>query len=157
MRKSPEMAETIRTLQLSVDQAAVNQRATGQPMNASKNTSRKLKRCSGSWRRPRWSASARFDNCRQKMKLLRMHLKLAVDSLKNPIPAVTLEQRKPSIVPVPEENQPPSHDSDDCEGSPASMPSLTWMSGRMMIPSLTMPTSKRLTECKTTCMTFSVI
>lgn len=52
---------------------------------------------------------------------LRMHLKLALDSLKNPIPPVTLPQRQPSLASLAEEAASPSPERENRtrEGSPA--------------------------------------
>jgi hypothetical protein len=114
-----EMAETIRTLQLSVSQAAV-QRATEASDERLEEYQQKVEKMQRLMEETKMVSECKIRQLQTENEALRMHLKLAVDSLKNPIPAVTLEQRKPSIVPVPEENQPPSHDSDDCEGSPVS-------------------------------------
>jgi len=49
---------------------------------------------------------------------LRMHLKLALESLKNPIPPVTLEKRQSSIGSFAEESQLPHDEPISREGSP---------------------------------------
>jgi hypothetical protein len=115
-----EMAETIRTLQLSVSQAAVHQRATEASDERLEEYQQKVEKMQRLMEETKMVSECKIRQLQTENEALRMHLKLAVDSLKNPIPAVTLEQRKPSIVSVPEENQRPSHDSDDREGSPVS-------------------------------------
>ncbi|KAJ5312664.1 hypothetical protein PENANT_c007G07901 [Penicillium antarcticum] len=115
-----EMAETIRTLQLSVSQAAVHQRATEASDERLEEYQQKVEKMQRLMEETKMVSECKIRQLQTENEALRMHLKLAVDSLKNPIPAVTLPQRKPSIVSVPEENQQPSHDSDYREGSPPS-------------------------------------
>ncbi|KAJ5199876.1 hypothetical protein N7472_005080 [Penicillium cf. griseofulvum] len=113
-----EMTETIRTLQLSVSQAAVNQRASEAADEKLEEYQQKVEKMQRLMEENKMVSECKIRQLQTENDALRMHLKLAVESLRNPIPAITLEQRKPSIMSLEDEDQPPIHDPEDREGSP---------------------------------------
>ncbi|KAJ6139735.1 hypothetical protein N7471_006221 [Penicillium samsonianum] len=113
-----EMTETIRTLQLSVSQAAVNQRASEASDERLEEYQQKVEKMQRLMEENQMVSECKIRQLQTENDALRMHLKLAVESLKNPIPPITIEQRKPSITSLEDENQPLSHDPEDREGSP---------------------------------------
>ncbi|KAJ5829021.1 uncharacterized protein N7525_007274 [Penicillium rubens] len=117
-RQIAEMTETIRTLQLSVSQAAVNQRVSEASDERLEEYQQKVEKMQRLMEENKMVSECKIRQLQTENDALRMHLKLAVESLKNPIPPITLEQRKPSIMSLEDENQPPSHDPEDREGSP---------------------------------------
>jgi hypothetical protein len=117
-RQIAEMTETIRTLQLSVSQAAVNQRASEASDEKLEEYQQKVEKMQRLMEENKMVSECKIRQLQAENDALRMHLKLAVESLKNPIPPITLEQRKPSIMSLEDENRPPSHDPEDREGSP---------------------------------------
>ncbi|CAG7957135.1 unnamed protein product, partial [Penicillium nalgiovense] len=117
-RQIAEMTETIRTLQLSVSQAAVNQRASEASDERLEEYQQKVEKMQRLMEENKMVSECKIRQLQTENDALRMHLKLAVESLKNPIPPIMLEQRKPSIMSLEDENQPPSHDPEDREGSP---------------------------------------
>ncbi|KAJ6184668.1 hypothetical protein N7519_005969 [Penicillium mononematosum] len=117
-RQIAEMTETIRTLQLSVSQAAVNQRVSEASDEKLEEYQQKVEKMQRLMEENKMVSECKIRQLQTENDALRMHLKLAVESLKNPIPPITLEQRKPSIMSLEDENQPPSHDPEDHEGSP---------------------------------------
>ncbi|KAJ5492166.1 hypothetical protein N7453_010263 [Penicillium expansum] len=117
-RQIAEMTETIRTLQLSVSQAALNQRASEASDERLEEYQQKVEKMQRLMEENKMVSECKIRQLQTENDALRMHLKLAVESLKNPIPPITFEQRKPSMTSIQDENQPPSYDSEDCEGSP---------------------------------------
>lgn len=117
-RQIAEMTETIRTLQLSVSQAAVHQRATEASDEKLEEYQQKVEKMQRLMEENKMVSECKIRQLQTENDALRIHLKLAVESLKNPIPTITLEQRKPSIICMEDENQPPNHDPEDHEGSP---------------------------------------
>ncbi|KAJ5558360.1 hypothetical protein N7535_008572 [Penicillium sp. DV-2018c] len=117
-RQIAEMTETIRALQLSVSQAAVNQRASEASDERLEEYQQKVEKMQRLMEENKMVSECKIRQLQTENDALRMHLKLALESLKNPIPAITLEQRKSSNMTVDDENTPPSHDPEDREGSP---------------------------------------
>jgi hypothetical protein len=113
-----EMTETIRTLQLSVSQAAASQRANEASDEKLEQYQQKVEKMQRLMEENNMVSECKIRQLQTENEALRMHLKLAVESLKNPIPAVPLESRKPSLVSLSDENQ-PHYDPEDREGSPA--------------------------------------
>ncbi|CAI7620387.1 unnamed protein product [Penicillium bialowiezense] len=112
-----EMTETIRTLQLSVSQAALSQRANEASDERLEQYQQKVEKMQRLMEENNMVSECKIRQLQTENEALRMHLKLAVESLKNPIPAVNLDTRKPSFTSIPDENQPPIQDEEP-EGSP---------------------------------------
>ncbi|KAJ5121447.1 uncharacterized protein N7515_009408 [Penicillium bovifimosum] len=121
-RQIAEMTETIRALQLSVSQAAVNQRASEASDERLEEYQQKVEKMQRLMEENKMVSECKIRQLQTENDALRMHLKLALESLKNPIPAISLDQRKPSNITVGDENQPPRHDPEDREGSPEDSP-----------------------------------
>jgi Kinesin-like protein len=117
-RQIAEMTETIRTLQLSVSQAAVNQRASEASDERLEEYQQKVEKMQRLMEENKMVSECKIRQLQTENDALRMHLKLAVESLKNPIPPITFEQRKPSFTSLQDENQLSNHDPEDREGSP---------------------------------------
>lgn len=117
-----EMAETIRTLQLSVSQATESQRATQMQDEKLDEYQQKVEKMQRLMEETKMVSDCKIRQLQTENEALRMHLKLALESLKNPIPPITLAQRQPSLASLAEENQPPHDEPVSREGSPV-MPS----------------------------------
>ncbi|KAJ5802836.1 uncharacterized protein N7503_005286 [Penicillium pulvis] len=113
-----EMAETIRTLQLSVSQATENQRATQMQDEKLDEYQQKVEKMQRLMEETKMVSDCKIRQLQTENEALRMHLKLALESLKNPIPPITLAQRQPSLASLAEENQPPHDEPVSREGSP---------------------------------------
>ncbi|KAJ5656246.1 hypothetical protein N7507_008196 [Penicillium longicatenatum] len=113
-----EMAETIRTLQLSVSQATENQRATQMQDEKLDEYQQKVEKMQRLMEETKMVSDCKIRQLQTENEALRMHLKLALESLKNPIPPIPLAQRKPSLASLAEENQSPQDEPVSREGSP---------------------------------------
>ncbi|OQD74906.1 hypothetical protein PENDEC_c009G02441 [Penicillium decumbens] len=112
-----EMAETIRSLQLSVSQATVHQRASEAQDERLEEYQQKVEKMQRLMEETKMVSECKIRQLQTENEALRIHLKLALESLKNPIPPITIEKRQPSLASSAEENLPPDHDQDR-EGSP---------------------------------------
>lgn len=117
-----EMAETIRTLQLSVSQAHANQRATELQDERLEEYQQKVEKMQRLMEETKMVSECKIRQLQTENEALRMHLKLALESLKNPIPPVTIEPRQ-SLSSLAEEDQLPDHDQENRESSPVVEPS----------------------------------
>ncbi|CEJ58726.1 Putative Kinesin family protein [Penicillium brasilianum] len=117
-----EMAETIRTLQLSVSQAHANQRATELQDERMEEYQQKVEKMQRLMEETKMVSECKIRQLQTENEALRMHLKLALESLRNPIPPVTLEPRR-SLSSLAEEEQLPDTDQENREGSPVVEPS----------------------------------
>lgn len=113
-----EMAETIRTLQLSVSQATENQRATQMQDEKLDEYQQKVEKMQRLMEETKMVSDCKIRQLQTENEALRMHLKLALESLKNPIPPITLAQRQPSLASLAEEDQSPHDEPVSREGSP---------------------------------------
>ncbi|KAJ5697490.1 hypothetical protein N7488_011174 [Penicillium malachiteum] len=113
-----EMAETIRTLQLSVSQATENQRASQIQDEKLDEYQQKVEKLQRLMEENKMVSECKIRQLQTENEALRMHLKLALDSLKNPIPAVPLEKREPSFSSFSEESIPLHDEPVSREGSP---------------------------------------
>lgn len=113
-----EMTETIRTLQLSVSQATANQRATELQDEKLDEYQQKVEKMQRLMEETKMVGECKIRQLQTENEALRMHLKLALESLKNPIPPVTIAKRQSSLVPFAETDQRPSRDQENREGSP---------------------------------------
>ncbi|KAJ5227148.1 uncharacterized protein N7469_007154 [Penicillium citrinum] len=116
-----EMTETIRALQLSVSQANENQRASQIQDEKLDEYQQKVEKMQRLMEETKMVSECKIRQLQTENEALRMHLKLALDSLKNPIPPVTLPQRQPSLASLAEEAASPSPERENRtrEGSPA--------------------------------------
>lgn len=115
-----EMAETIRTLQLSVSQATANQRATEAQDEKLDEYQQKVATMQRLMEETKMVSEIKIRQLQTENEALRMHLKLAVESLKNPIPPVTIEKRdRKSLASHTEEENVMPEESFSREGSPA--------------------------------------
>ncbi|OJJ51038.1 hypothetical protein ASPZODRAFT_11884 [Penicilliopsis zonata CBS 506.65] len=93
-----EMAETIRTLQLSVSLAAVNKRESEIQNERLEEYQQKVEKLQRLMEETKMVSECKIRQLQTENEALRMHLKLALDSLRNPIPIVTIEKRKNSLI-----------------------------------------------------------
>ncbi|KAJ5101899.1 hypothetical protein NUU61_004121 [Penicillium alfredii] len=114
-----EMAETIRTLQLSVSQATASQRATETQDERLEEYQQKVDKMQRLMEETKMVSECKIRQLQTENEALRMHLKLALESLKNPIPPINIAQRQPSLASLAEEEQPSHRDQENREGSPA--------------------------------------
>ncbi|KAJ5939347.1 hypothetical protein N7466_002481 [Penicillium verhagenii] len=113
-----EMAETIRNLQLSVSQATEHQRASQMQDEKLDEYQQKVEKMQRLMEETKMVSDCKIRQLQTENEALRMHLKLALESLKNPIPPITLAQRRTSLISLAEENQPPHEEPVSREGSP---------------------------------------
>ncbi|KAI9371819.1 P-loop containing nucleoside triphosphate hydrolase protein [Aspergillus egyptiacus] len=92
-RQIEEMAETIRTLQLSVSQAAHNRRESEIQNERLEEYQQKVEKLQRLMEETKMVSECKIRQLQTENEALRNHLKLALDSLKNPIPPVTIEGR----------------------------------------------------------------
>lgn len=92
-----EMAETIRALQLSVSQAAVNKRESELQNEKLEEYQQKVEKLQRLMEETKMVSECKIRRLQTENEALRNHLKLALDSLKNPIPPVTVEKRRSSL------------------------------------------------------------
>lgn len=113
-----EMAETIRTLQLSVSQASANRRESEVQSERMEDYQQNVDQMQRLMEETKMVSECKIRQLHTENEALRNHLKLALDSLRNPIPPVTIEKRKSSLYALDEED---AHDRDsDSDMSPAS-------------------------------------
>lgn len=112
-----EMAETIRTLQLSVSQAHANQRATEMQDERLEEYQQKVEKMQRLMEETKMVSECKIRQLQTENEALRMHLKLALESLRNPIPPVNLEPRQ-SLSSLAEDDLLPERDQENREGSP---------------------------------------
>ncbi|KAL2830070.1 P-loop containing nucleoside triphosphate hydrolase protein [Aspergillus cavernicola] len=97
-RQLEEMAETIRTLQLSVSQAAQNRRESEMQNERLEEYQQKVEKLQRLMEETKMVSECKIRQLQTENEALRNHLKLALDSLKNPIPMVTTERRLSDVV-----------------------------------------------------------
>lgn len=95
-----EMAETIRTLQLSVSQAATNKKESENQNERLEEYQQKVEKLQRLMEETKMVSECKIRQLQTENEALRNHLKLALDSIKNPIPPVTLEKRRSSLLSV---------------------------------------------------------
>ncbi|KKK15604.1 kinesin family protein [Aspergillus rambellii] len=88
-----EMAETIRTLQLSVSLAAANRRESEMQNERLEEYQQKVEKLQRLMEETKMVSECKIRQLQTENEALRNHLKLALDSLRNPIPPVTIERR----------------------------------------------------------------
>ncbi|KAJ5973544.1 hypothetical protein N7481_010754 [Penicillium waksmanii] len=91
-----EMTEIIRNLQLSVSQANENQRATQLQDEKLDEYQQKVEKMQRLMEESQMVSKSKIQQLQTENEALRLHLKLALESLKNPIPPVNIPQRQPS-------------------------------------------------------------
>jgi hypothetical protein len=116
-----EMTETIRTLQLSVSQANENQRASQLQDEKLDEYQQKVEKMQRLMEESQMVSKSKIQQLQTENEALRLHLKLALESLKNPIPPVNIPQRQPSLASLVEESPSPpaTKENRSREGSPA--------------------------------------
>lgn len=103
-----EMAETIRALQLSVSQASANRRESEVQSERLEDYQTKVDKMQRFMEETKMVSECKIRQFQTENEALRNHLKLALDSLRNPIPPVTIEKRDSSLYALDEEM--PEHD-----------------------------------------------
>lgn len=128
-----EMAETIRTLQLSVSQAVANRRESEVQSESLEDYQQKVEKMQRLMEETKMVSECKIRQLKTENEALRNHLKLALDSLRNPIPPVTIEKRKSSLYALDEDEEsenPDLTDDKEDDSSPASEeepePDLIW-------------------------------
>lgn len=125
-----EMAETIRALQLSVSQAGANRRESEVQSERLENYQQKVDQMQRLMEETKMVSECKIRQLQTENEAMRNHLKLALDSLRNPIPAVMVQKRKSSLYAL--EESPASDEPVSVPGSPASSsdiepePDLIW-------------------------------
>lgn len=92
-----EMAETIRILQLSVSQAAANKRESELQSEKLEEYQQKVEKLQRLMEETKMVSECKIRRLQTENEALRIHLKLALESLKNPIPPVAIEKRRISL------------------------------------------------------------
>lgn len=98
-----EMAETIRALQLSVSQASANRRESEVQSERLEDYQTKVDKMQRFMEETKMVSECKIRQFQTENEALRNHLKLALDSLRNPIPPVTIEKRDSSLYALDEE------------------------------------------------------
>ncbi|KAK2861138.1 hypothetical protein FQN49_004504 [Arthroderma sp. PD_2] len=101
-----EMAEIIRTLQLSVSQQTVTKRETEMQTEKLEEYQKQVSKMQQLMEETKMVSETKIRQLQTENEALRLHLKLALESLKNPIPPVhVLKQRgrKSSVLSIPEQ------------------------------------------------------
>lgn len=98
-----EMAETIRALQLSVSQASANRRESEVQSERLEDYQAKVDKMQRFMEETKMVSECKIRQFQTENEALRNHLKLALDSLRNPIPPVTIEKRDSSLYALDEE------------------------------------------------------
>lgn len=93
-----EMAETIRSLQLSVSLATANKRESENQNERLEEYQQKVEKMQRLMEETKMVSECKIRQLQTENEALRNHLKLALDSLKNPIPPVTVEKRRSSLL-----------------------------------------------------------
>ncbi|KAL3460334.1 P-loop containing nucleoside triphosphate hydrolase protein [Aspergillus heterothallicus] len=118
-RQIEEMAETIRTLQLSVSQAAQNRRESEIQNERLEEYQQKVEKLQRLMEETKMVSECKIRQLQTENEALRNHLKLALDSLKNPIPPVTIEKRLSDVGSLNEpDDDLPMQDKENRPGSP---------------------------------------
>ncbi|KAL4867529.1 hypothetical protein BDV12DRAFT_186588 [Aspergillus spectabilis] len=117
-RQIEEMAETIRNLQLSVSLATQNRRETEVQNERLEEYQQKVEKLQRLMEETKMVSECKIRQLQTENEALRNHLKLALDSLKNPIPPVTIEKRLSDVVILDEPDDQPIEDNEDRPGSP---------------------------------------
>jgi hypothetical protein len=118
-RQIEEMAETIRTLQLSVSQAAQNRRESEMQNERLEEYQQKVEKLQRLMEETKMVSECKIRQLQTENEALRNHLKLALDSLKNPIPPVTIEKRLSDVASFKEpDDDLPMEDKENRLGSP---------------------------------------
>lgn len=109
-----EMQETIRTLQLSVSQQAVTKRESELQSEKLEEYQKQVDKMQRLMEETRLVSESKIRQLQTENEALRLHLKLAVESLKNPIPPVVaverpveVKSRSTSLASVPEREEGP--------------------------------------------------
>ncbi|KAL4816923.1 P-loop containing nucleoside triphosphate hydrolase protein [Aspergillus spinulosporus] len=125
-RQIEEMAETIRTLQLSVSQAAQNRRETEVQNERLEEYQQQVEKLQRLMEENKMVSECKIRQLQTENEALRNHLKLVLDSLKNPIPPVAIEKAL-SDVDIPDEEQPIDEEQPSSPTSEAQTePDLIW-------------------------------
>ncbi|RAL14603.1 kinesin-3 family protein uncB [Aspergillus homomorphus CBS 101889] len=103
-----EMAETIRTLQLSVSQATANRRESEIQNERLEEYQQKVEKMQRLMEETKMVSECKIRQLQTENEALRNHLKLALDSLRNPIPPVIVPKRRSSLYSVNEIDGSPS-------------------------------------------------
>ncbi|KAL2865176.1 kinesin-3 family protein uncB [Aspergillus lucknowensis] len=117
-RQIEEMAETIRTLQLSVSQAAQNRRESEIQNERLEEYQQKVEKLQRLMEETKMVSECKIRQLQTENEALRNHLKLALDSLRNPIPAVTIEKRLSDVTNLVEHDDQPMVEKENEPGSP---------------------------------------
>ncbi|OJJ61864.1 hypothetical protein ASPSYDRAFT_142932 [Aspergillus sydowii CBS 593.65] len=131
-RQIEEMAETIRTLQLSVSQSAQNRRETEVQNERLEEYQQKVEKLQRLMEETKMVSECKIRQLQTENEALRNHLKLALDSLKNPIPPVTIEKSLSDVDILEQEDEEEElvDDKENRPGSPTSEietePDLIW-------------------------------
>ncbi|EEQ32243.1 kinesin family protein [Microsporum canis CBS 113480] len=103
-----EMAEIIRTLQLSVSQQAVTKRESELQTEKLEEYQKQVTKMQQLMEEMKMVSETKIRQLQTENEALRLHLKLALESLKNPIPSVQVvkqRNRQSSILSVPEKDE----------------------------------------------------
>ncbi|PYI14055.1 kinesin-domain-containing protein [Aspergillus violaceofuscus CBS 115571] len=95
-----EMAETIRTLQLSVSQATANRRESEIQNERLEEYQQKVEKMQRLMEETKMVSECKIRQLQTENEALRNHLKLALDSIRNPIPPVIVPERRSSLYSV---------------------------------------------------------
>lgn len=120
-----EMAETIRTLQLSVSQASANRRESEVQSERMEDYQQQVEKMQRLMEETKMVSECKIRQLQTENEAMRNHLKLALDSLRNPIPPVTIEKRKSNLYALDEEkgDSPDESTAEDKENNNLSPPS----------------------------------
>ncbi|KAL2000518.1 hypothetical protein VTN02DRAFT_2958 [Thermoascus thermophilus] len=110
-----EMAETIRALQLSVSQAAVNKRESELQNEKLEEYQQQVEKLQRLMEETKMVSECKIRRLQTENEALRNHLKLALESLKNPIPPVTVEKRRSSLAFIQGKGDDDDDDDDETE------------------------------------------
>ncbi|RAH70247.1 kinesin-3 family protein uncB [Aspergillus aculeatinus CBS 121060] len=103
-----EMAETIRTLQLSVSQATANRRESEIQNERLEEYQQKVEKMQRLMEETKMVSECKIRQLQTENEALRNHLKLALDSIRNPIPPVIVPERRSSLYSVNQNDGSPS-------------------------------------------------
>ena len=118
--KIEEMAEMIRSLQLSVSQNAASKRESEMQNEKLEEYQKQVTNMQRLMEETKMVAECKIRQLQTENEALRLHLKLALDSLKNPIPPVEVikqRNRSESQISVPEKEEPVHVDEEDKENA----------------------------------------
>ena len=104
-----EMAETIRTLQLSVSLAAANRRENEIQNERLEEYQQKVEKLQRLMEETKMVSECKIRQLQTENEAMRNHLKLALDSIRNPIPPVVVHRRRSSLYSVNENNGSPTN------------------------------------------------